>query len=97
MKRIAIVTDSAASVPPELAREVGLEIVPIGIQIDNQFLREGIDITPEEFYRQLENKENITTSQPSPGDFLDVYNRLVGKLRIIHPHHFQTEWNRSGR
>ncbi len=83
MKRIAIVTDSAASVPPELAREVGLEIVPIGIQIDNQFLREGIDITPEEFYRQLENKENITTSQPSPGDFLDVYNRLVGKAKEI--------------
>ena len=83
MKRIAIVTDSAASVPPELAREVGLEIVPMGIQIGNQFLREGIDITTEEFYRQLEEKENITTSQPSPGDFLDVYNRLVGKAKEI--------------
>lgn len=83
MKRIAIVTDSAASVPPELAREVGLEIVPMGIQIGNQFLREGIDMTTEEFYRQLEEKENITTSQPSPGDFLDVYNRLVGKAKEI--------------
>lgn len=83
MKRIAIVTDSAASVPPELAREVGLEIVPMGIQIGNQFLREGIDMTTEEFYRQLEEKENITTSQPSPGDFLDVYNRLVSKAKEI--------------
>ncbi|HHT74015.1 MAG TPA: DegV family protein [Firmicutes bacterium] len=83
MKRIAIVTDSAASVPPELAREVELEIVPVGIQIDNQFLREGIDITPEEFYAQLEHKENVTTSQPSPGDFLDVYNRLVDKAKEI--------------
>lgn len=83
MKRIAIVTDSAASVPPELAREVELEIVPMGIQIGNQFLREGIDMTTEEFYKQLEEKENITTSQPSPGDFLDVYNKLVGKAKEI--------------
>ncbi|HPT36646.1 MAG TPA: DegV family protein [Bacillota bacterium] len=83
MKRIAIVTDSAASVPPELAREVELEIVPVGIQIDNQFRREGLDITPEEFYTQLEAKENITTSQPSPGDFLDIYNRLVDKAKEI--------------
>jgi DegV family protein with EDD domain len=83
VKRIAIVTDSAASVPPELAREVELEIVPVGIQIDNQFHREGLDITPEEFYAQLEEKENITTSQPSPGDFLDIYNRLVGKAKEI--------------
>ena len=83
MKRIAIVTDSAASVPPELAREVELEIVPVGIQIDNQFHREGLDITPEEFYAKLEGRENITTSLPSPGDFLDVYNRLVGKAKEI--------------
>jgi DegV family protein with EDD domain len=83
VKDIAIVTDSAASVPWELAREAGLEIVPVGIQIDNRFLREGVDITPEEFYAQLEEKENVTTSQPSPGDFLDIYNRLVGKAKEI--------------
>lgn len=83
MKRIAIVTDSAASVPPELAREVELEIVPVGIQIDNQFHREGVDITPEEFYAHLEEKENLTTSQPSPGDFLAIYNKLVDKAKEI--------------
>lgn len=83
MKRIAIVTDSAASVPPELAREVELEIVPVGIQIDNQFLREGLDLTPEEFYAQLEEKESLTTSQPSPGDFLAIYNKLVDRAKEI--------------
>ena len=83
VKRIAIVTDSAASVPPELAREVELEIVPVGIQIDNQFHREGLDLSPEEFYAQLEEKENITTSQPSPGDFLDIYTRLVDRAKEI--------------
>jgi len=66
-----------------LAKEAELEIVPVGIQIDNRFLREGIDITAEEFYAQLEDKENITTSQPSPGDFLEVYNRLVDKAKEI--------------
>ena len=83
MKRIAIVTDSAASVPAELAREVELEIMPVGIQIDNQFHREGLDLTPEEFYALLEEKENVTTSQPSPGDFLAIYNKLVNKAKEI--------------
>jgi len=83
VKRITIVTDSAASVPPELAREVELEIVPVGIQIDNQFLREGLDLTPEEFYAQLEEKEGLTTSQPSPGDFLAIYNKLVDRAKEI--------------
>jgi DegV family protein with EDD domain len=83
VKRIAIVTDSAASVPAELAREVELEIMPVGIQIDNQFHREGLDLTPEEFYALLEEKENVTTSQPSPGDFLAIYNKLVNKAKEI--------------
>ncbi len=83
MKRIAIVTDSAESVPPELAKEVGLKIVPVGVQIDNQFHREGLDLTFEEFYAHLEEKESITTSQPSPGDFLATYNRIVGKAKEI--------------
>lgn len=83
MKSIAIVTDSAASVPPELAEAAQLEIVPVGIQFDNQFHREGIDITSEEFYAKLASKETLTTSQPSPGDFLDVYNSLINKAKEI--------------
>jgi len=83
VKSIAIVTDSAASVPPELAEAAQLEIVPVGIQFDNQFHREGIDITSEEFYAKLASKETLTTSQPSPGDFLDVYNSLINKAKEI--------------
>ena len=83
MKSIAIVTDSAASVPPELAEAAQLEIVPVGIQFDNQFHREGIDITSEEFYAKLASKKTLTTSQPSPGDFLDVYNSLINKAKEI--------------
>ena len=77
--------------------EVELEIVPVGIQIDNQFFREGIDITPEEFYSAAERKGNIPTSQAGTGDFLAVYNRLVGKAREIISIHITSnrENNRS--
>ena len=83
MDRIAIVTDSAASIPEEMVREAGLEIVPMGVQINHKIYREGIDITKEEFYAQLDTAERITTSQPSPGDFLEVYERVAARAKEI--------------
>lgn len=83
MDNIAIVTDSAASIPEELAKESGLEIVPAGVQINGKIYREGIDISHQDFYAQLESAEDISTSQPSPGDFLEVYRRVAEKAKEI--------------
>ena len=83
MDRIAIVTDSAASIPEELAKEAELEIVPMGVQINNKMYREGIDISKEEFYAQLDTADMVSTSQPSPGDFLEVYERVAARAKEI--------------
>ena len=74
MKRVAIVTDSSASLPARLARDLGVQVVRIVLALNGQVLRDGIDITPGELYGLLRHSNHIpTTSAPSIGDFLRVY------------------------
>lgn len=83
MGSIAIVTDSSAGIPPELVCKMNLEIVPIGVQINQRFYREGVDLVREHFYAQLDNAKSISTSQPSPGDFLETYRRAAKRAQEI--------------
>lgn len=89
MDRIAIVTDSSASLPPELAREWGISVVPQQLIIGGDTLRDGLDITPGELYQRLRSDKRIpTTSAPSIGDFLRVYAALgqtAAGIVSIHP------------
>lgn len=57
-----------------------LHLVPLLLTLDGKTYRSGEDIQPEEFYRLLEATDSFpTTSQPSAGDFADVYRRLAGR------------------
>jgi len=63
--------------PEQLA---GLELhpVPLTLTLDGKSYRSGVDIQPDEFYRRLSATESFpTTSQPSPGDFAEIYRRLA--------------------
>lgn len=73
-----IVTDSAVDLPEEMFAQFGIERMPLLISFGKEMLRSGIDIGPEEFYRRLaENVDHLpTTSQPSPGEFVDLYRRV---------------------
>lgn len=82
MGRIAIVTDSSAGIPEELVRASDLHIVPIGVQIDHKPFKDGVDLRKEEFYAKLDSG-NVSTSQPAPGDFIEVYQRLAQKAKEI--------------
>ncbi|MBN2556212.1 MAG: DegV family protein [Anaerolineales bacterium] len=85
-----IVTDSGSdlSISHEEARELDIHSVPLVVSLDGKSYREGIDIKPHEFYPLLEQSENLpTTSQPSAGDFAEVYRRLAkmgGEILSIH-------------
>jgi DegV family protein with EDD domain len=77
MGRIAVVTDSVACVPPELVERYDIHIVPFHVIWDGQVYRDGVDLTPAEFYRLFgQNKAYPSTSQPSLADFFRVYARL---------------------
>ena len=73
-----IVTDSAVDLPEEMFVQLGIERMPLLISFGTEVLRSGIDIQAEEFYRRLvANKDNLpTTSQPSVGEFVELYRRV---------------------
>ena len=74
MKKIAIVTDSSATLPEALVQELGIYVVPNFLNFEGQTFRDGIDIAPGEVYRWLRSGKDIpTTAAPSMGDFLRVY------------------------
>lgn len=76
---IAVVTDSTADIPSELAEEHGLTIVPAFVRFGEEEFRDGVTIETEDFYARLARDKDVfpTTSQPSPGDFKAVYDDLL--------------------
>ncbi|HET6445536.1 MAG TPA: DegV family protein [candidate division Zixibacteria bacterium] len=83
------VTDSGTdlSLTSEQMRELNIHVVPLTVTLDGESYREGLDIEPEEFYRLLEASDSLpVTSQPSPGDLVDVYRQLAADPEIISIH-----------
>jgi DegV family protein with EDD domain len=75
---IKIVTDSTADLPPQLAMELGITVVPVYVRFGDKVYRDRVDINEDEFYhRLLHDHIHPSTTQPSPQDFIDVYRNLV--------------------
>jgi len=79
---IKIVTDSTADVPETLLEKYDIRVVPISIQFAQETYREGIEIDRPTFYRKLEECMP-TSSQPSPGEFHEVFEQLSGEGHSI--------------
>lgn len=77
MNRIAIVTDSAASLPEDVVKELGIHVVAMSITLGDQNFREGLDMSSGELYDLLRRGEMPSTSQPAPGEFLEVFRPLI--------------------
>jgi DegV family protein with EDD domain len=77
MTRVAVVTDSTADLPADLVAEHGVRIVPLRIAIDAQTAVDGVDIGPDEVVEALRAKRTVSTSRPSPGDFVDAYRQAL--------------------
>jgi DegV family protein with EDD domain len=82
VKKVAIVTDSSATVPADLVQQLDIRVVPIWLALGGHAFRDGVDITAAEVYRWLRESKRPsssasgglpTTSAPSIGDFLRVY------------------------
>ena len=72
---VGIVADSAANIPEELARELAIELVPMYLEFGDRAYRDGRDIRPADFYRRLSSGESASSAAPSPGDFLEAFER----------------------
>jgi len=84
MKTVAVVTDTTACIPPEQVAKYGIEIVPVQLIIDNKSYRDGIDISPTEFYSLLRKAKKLpTTSSSSPEPYLEAFRRASQRARSI--------------
>jgi DegV family protein with EDD domain len=75
---IAIVTDSTSDLPKDVVEKHGIIVVPLNVRFGMEEFKDGIDIDNDEFYRRLQIEPDLpTTSQPSLGDFSEVYRSLI--------------------
>ncbi len=93
MAQVAVVTDGAAAMPPELVEEYDIAVVPFQLMWEGETLRDGIDITPTQFYRRLRTAKSLpTTSQPLAGDFVRLYSELSKKAEAVVSIHVAKEF-----
>ena len=77
---VRIVTDSSSDLPTHLAEQWDITVVPCYVIADDQPMRDGVDITADEFYSRLESSSRLpTTAQPSAADFQAVYDNLLAQ------------------
>ncbi|MEA4902102.1 DegV family protein [Desulfitobacterium sp.] len=73
--KIAIVTDSACDLEPDIIEQYGIQVLPLHIIYNDREYRDRVDITPQEVYDRLE-EEVPKTSLPSPTEIYELFNRL---------------------
>lgn len=85
---IVVMTDSAAAVPPSLARAHGIRVVPHQLVWDGQVYLDGEGLTPDAFYRRLRADGTYpTTATPTLGQFIAAYRRAAeGATGIVSIH-----------
>lgn len=76
-QRLAIVADSTCDTPLDSPLRDSLHLIPIHIRFGQDSFREGVDIDEASFYARVDAENHIPqTSQPSPGEFVDLYRQL---------------------
>lgn len=85
MKKIAIVTDDNSGITPEEAKQLGIYIIKMPVLIDGTEYYEYDNLTSEQFYKFLEEDRDVKTSQPSPGNVMNLWENLLKNYdEIVH-------------
>jgi len=75
---VRIVADSTSDLPSEVAKELGITVVPLYVLFGTESYRNGVDLTTDQFYDKLVHTKTLpTTSVPSPGTFAQAYDKLA--------------------
>lgn len=84
MRKVAIVTDTTACIPREEVDRYDIEIIPVQLNFEDRSYRDGIDITPSEFYALLREATKMpTTSSSSPAPYLEAYRNASQQAKSI--------------
>ena len=77
MSKVAIVTDSNSGITQEQGKELGIFVLPMPFFIDGELYLEDITLSQSEFYEKLGADSDISTSQPSPGEVMDLWDKVL--------------------
>lgn len=75
--KTAVMTDSNSGITPEEGKKIGIYSLPMPVIIEGDVFYEGKNITQEEYYGAMTSGKNVTTSQPSPGDVMDMWDDIL--------------------
>ncbi|HJF95232.1 MAG TPA: DegV family protein [Lachnoclostridium phocaeense] len=85
MKKVAVVTDSNSGITQREAKELGIRVVPMPFYIDGELYYEDITLSQKEFYEKLSGNADISTSQPSPADVMEIWEELLEEYdEVVH-------------
>ncbi len=85
MSKLAIITDSNSGITQSRGKELGIFVFPMPFFIDGQIFLEDITLTQEQFYERLGADSDISTSQPSPGDVMELWEKVLRDYdEIVH-------------
>ncbi len=77
--KTAVMTDSNSGISKSEAEELGIFSLPMPVIIDGTTCYEGIDLTQEMFYQSLTGGKEVSTSQPSPGEVMEMWDEILAK------------------
>jgi len=84
MKKVAVVTDTTACIPQEQVTRYDIEVVPVQLIFEDKAYRDGMDISPTEFYALLRQANKLpTTSASSPDPYLEAYRKASQRAESI--------------
>ena len=85
MGKVAIVTDSNSGITQAEGKEMGVFVLPMPFYINEELFFEDITLSQEEFYHRLEGEAEITTSQPSPADVMELWDKVLEEYdELVH-------------
>ncbi len=83
MKKIGVVTDSHSSISQEMAKELGIYVLPMPFYFDEECFYENIDLSREEFFEKLKTNNKVSTSQPSPEEVMKIWDKALEEYEQI--------------
>jgi EDD domain protein, DegV family len=85
MGKVAIITDSNSGITQKEGAAAGIHILPMPFYVNGEMYYEDVTLTQEEFYKRLQEDADISTSQPAPGDVMDLWEKLLEEYEeVVH-------------
>ena len=83
---VKIVTDSTCDLPPDLARQLDIIVLPMTINMEGRSYYDGVDITRTEYYQRLPALKTLPTTAASGAEEFETVYRRLGEAEIVSIH-----------